>query len=101
MKISAVIITYNEEKNIEACLASLEKIADEVVVVDSFSTDKTEEICRKRGAHFYQKTFVDYASQKNYANERASHSWILSIDADERLSVDLRKSFLNLKNENP
>ena len=66
MKISAVIITYNEERNIERCLKSLEGVADEIIVVDSFSTDRTAEICRNFGVNFVEHPFADFATQKNF-----------------------------------
>lgn len=98
-KISAVIITYNEEKNIERCLTSLRGIVDEIVVLDSFSTDKTEEICRQAEVQFSQHEWLGYAGSKNVANEKASNDWILSIDADEALSEELAKSILSIKNQ--
>ncbi len=96
-KISAVIITMNEEKGIERCLMSLDDIADEIIVVDSFSTDKTQEVCNRHGVRFVQHEFSGYMDQKNYAVSLASHKTILSLDADEALSDDLRKSILEVK----
>ncbi|MEW6076579.1 MAG: glycosyltransferase family 2 protein [Thermodesulfobacteriota bacterium] len=98
MKISAVIITHNEERNIRRCLASLRDIADEIVVVDSYSTDRTGEICREMGAVFLQHPFEGHIEQKNYALSRASHDYVLSLDGDEALSDDLRQSILAAKN---
>ena len=98
-KISAVIITYNEERNIARCLDSLKDVADEIVVLDSFSTDGTEEICRQKKAVFIQHEWIGYASSKNIANEKASNDWILSIDADEALSEMLIDSILKIKNQ--
>jgi glycosyltransferase involved in cell wall biosynthesis len=98
-KISAVIITYNEEKFIEKCLASLNGIADEIVVVDSFSTDGTEEICKKYNVKFVQHPFQGYRDQKNYALKLASHKNILSLDADEALSEKLRESIIAIKDK--
>jgi glycosyltransferase involved in cell wall biosynthesis len=95
--ISAVIITYNEEKFIEKCLSSLEGIADEIVVVDSFSTDSTEDICKKHNVRFVKHKFEGYCDQKNYALKLASNKNILSLDADEALSDELRKSILAVK----
>lgn len=97
-KISAVIITLNEERNIERCLNSVLKVADEIVVVDSFSTDSTRSICEKFGARFIQNTFTGYRDQKNFAIEQASFDFILSLDADEALSPELEKSILEVKN---
>jgi glycosyltransferase involved in cell wall biosynthesis len=97
--ISAVIITYNEEKNIGRCLDSLKGVADEVIVVDSFSTDKTEEICVEAGAQMYWNAFEGYAQQKSWAIEKATHNYILSLDADEVLSDCLRDAILQVKKD--
>lgn len=97
ISLSAVIITYNEERNIERCLVSLQGIADEIVVVDSFSIDKTEEICQQYKVKFIQNKFEGHIQQKNYAISCASNEWILSLDADEALSDELKKSILNIK----
>jgi glycosyltransferase involved in cell wall biosynthesis len=91
-KISAVIITFNEELFIDKCLASLEGIADEIVVVDSFSTDATEQICKKYNVRFVKHEFEGFRDQKNYALKLATHKNILSLDADEALSDKLRES---------
>lgn len=99
--ISAVIITCNEERNIARCIHSLRGVADEIVVVDSGSTDRTEEICRQAGVVFEHHDWAGYAEQKNYADSLASHPWIFSIDADEALSDELRDSLLNFKNTSP
>ncbi len=97
-KLSAVIITYNEEKNIERCILSLEGIADEIVVLDSFSTDRTREICEKYKVKFFTHHFDDYIEQKNRAITHAAYPHILSLDADEALSDILRTSILQVKN---
>jgi len=96
-KISAVIITFNEERNIARCLQSVKDVADEVVVVDSYSTDRTEEICRSFGVVFIQNEWLGYSGQKNYANAQASYDHILSIDADEALSETLREEIIKQK----
>ena len=96
-KISAVIITFNEEKYIEKCISSLEEIADEIIVVDSFSTDRTEDICGKFNVRFSKHKFDGYVEQKNYAMSLASYPYILSLDADEALSDELKKSILGIK----
>ncbi len=96
-KISAVVITFNEEKKIAACLASLQGVADEIVVMDSFSTDNTESICRQFGAKFYQQAWAGYGQQKNDAAAKASNDYILSLDADEALSAQLQQTLLGLK----
>ncbi len=98
VEISAVIITYNEERNIRRCIESLQDIADEVLVVDSFSTDRTEDICREMGAVFLQHEFKGHIEQKNYALDKAGHDFILSLDADEALSDELRESVRSAKN---
>ena len=90
VKLSAVIITRNEEKNIGRCLKSLRGLVDEVVVVDSFSNDKTRAICESfPEVRFEQKEWQGYSATKNYANNKASGEYILSLDADEELSPDL------------
>jgi glycosyltransferase involved in cell wall biosynthesis len=96
-KISAVIITYNEENFIDNCLASIDGIADEVIVVDSFSKDSTEEICKKYNVRFIKHKFEGYRDQKNFALQIATYKNILSLDADEALSSELRESILAVK----
>ncbi|MGD0709899.1 MAG: glycosyltransferase family 2 protein [Bacteroidales bacterium] len=96
-QISVVIITLNEERNIERCLKSLEEVADEIIVLDSFSTDKTSEICQKFPVKFIQKEWMNYSASKNFANSNASYDYILSIDADEALSDELKRAILELK----
>ena len=93
MKISVVIIAYNEEDRLEDTLKSCQSIADEIVVVDSFSTDNTIGIAKKYNAVIYKKKFIDYGSQKNFALNKASYEWILNLDADERVSQILDKHF--------
>ncbi|MCQ2286461.1 MAG: glycosyltransferase family 2 protein [Bacteroidales bacterium] len=99
-KLSVVIITYNEERNIARCLESIHTIADEVVVVDSFSTDATPQICQQYGVRFIQHEWEGYVKQKNYANTLTSNDLILSLDADEALSEELKSSILDLKEQN-
>ncbi|MFA5818718.1 MAG: glycosyltransferase family 2 protein [Bacteroidales bacterium] len=98
-KISAVIITFNEELFIDKCLASIIGIADEIVVVDSFSTDATEEICKKYDVRFLKHEFEGYRDQKNFALRLATYKNILSLDADEALSDRLRESILAIKDK--
>ncbi|MBE6335450.1 MAG: glycosyltransferase family 2 protein [Lentimicrobiaceae bacterium] len=101
-KISVTIISLNEEDKIGKCLESLRDVADEVVVVDSFSTDSTKHICEEYGARFIEQKWLGYSEQKNLANDIATHDWILSIDADEVLSDELKKSILKIKeNDDP
>ena len=99
IKLSAVIITFNEEKNIGRCIESILDIVDEIVVVDSFSEDRTKEICLNYGVNFYQIKWQGYSESKNLANSKATNDWILSLDADEALSDKLKKSILNIKKE--
>ena len=99
INLSVVIITYNEEKNIGRCIDSVKTIADEIVIVDSFSTDDTKKICLEKGAKFFEHKFDGYIEQKNYALTLASFPYILSLDADECLSVDLIKSIAEVKND--
>jgi glycosyltransferase involved in cell wall biosynthesis len=98
-KISAVIITYNEELYIEKCLASLNGVADEIIVVDSFSTDSTEDICKKYNVRFIKHPFEGFMDQKNYALQFATYKNILSLDADEALSDQLKESILSIKDK--
>lgn len=101
MTITAVIITKNEEKNIKNCLDSVVKVADEIIVLDSFSTDNTATICEAYpSVRFIQKMWSGYAGSKNFANKQANSDYILSLDADEMLSDELQKSILNIKNSN-
>jgi glycosyltransferase involved in cell wall biosynthesis len=90
--ISATIITLNEETHIADCLASLD-IADEIIVVDSGSSDRTEEICRSHPkVRFFRQEWLGYGKQKNHAAGLATHDWILNLDADEQLSQTLRSA---------
>jgi glycosyltransferase involved in cell wall biosynthesis len=98
-KISAVIITVNEERRIGACLDSLTGVVDEIVVVDGYSEDRTPELCRERGARVVQTEWRGYATTKNFGNELASHDAILSIDSDEALSPELAGSIHSIRGE--
>jgi len=97
IKISGVIITYNEEKNIERCLKSLVDVCDEVIVLDSFSTDKTEEICKQFNVKFFQHKFDGHIQQKNRVISYSENDFILSLDADEVLSDKLKSEILKVK----
>ncbi|MDD0852564.1 glycosyltransferase family 2 protein [Halobacteriovorax sp. GB3] len=97
VKISAAIITFNEEKNIERCIKSLIDVVDEIVVVDSFSTDRTEEICKKYDVTFIQNPFAGHIQQKNFALEKATYDHVLSLDADEALDETLKGEILKVK----
>lgn len=100
MKISATIITLNEERNIARAMESL-RCCDEIVVVDSGSTDRTPEIAAKLGARLVDSPWGGYAPQKNLAAERAGNDWILSIDADEALSESLEAEIWQIKKNGP
>lgn len=96
MKLSAAIMTFNEEKNLDRTLKALEDICDEIVIVDSESTDRTEEICKKYGAKFIKQKWLGYGRQRNVAIENCSGRWILAVDADEELSPELRDRIKNI-----
>jgi glycosyltransferase involved in cell wall biosynthesis len=97
IELSVVIITFNEEKNIERCLKSVLAIADEIIVIDSFSTDKTKEICQNYGVKFIENKFLGHIEQKNFAITQAKHTYILSLDADECLDKDSIADILAVK----
>lgn len=98
-RITAVVITFNEERNIGRCLESLMPVVDEVVVLDSFSSDATADICHQHGVRFVTHEWEGYVATKNYANSLASNDLILSIDADEALSPELAESILAIKSQ--
>lgn len=98
VKISGVIITFNEEKYIERCIQSMLGIVDEIIVVDSYSTDKTKEICLKYNVVFIENEFKSFGDQKNFAVQQATFDYILSLDADEAISDTLKQSILEVKN---
>ncbi len=100
MKISATIITLNEELNVARAIESL-RCADEIVVVDSGSTDRTVEVAEKLGARVVESAWPGYANQKNHAAAQASYDWILSLDADESLSEALEAEIWRLKKTGP
>lgn len=99
--VSGVVITYNEEKNIARCIDSLRPVVDEIVVVDSFSKDRTKEICLAKGVRFVEHPFRSHIDQKNFAVTQASFPYILSLDADEYLSDELAQSILEVKKDWP
>jgi glycosyltransferase involved in cell wall biosynthesis len=90
--ISVILITYNEESDLPEALESLRGVADEIVVVDSGSTDRTREIAQDFGARIVSRPFTNFGEQKNFAAAQAAHGWLLSLDADERLSGQLREA---------
>ena len=95
IKISAAIITYNEEKNIKRCMDSLDFV-DEIVVVDSLSSDNTCAIAKELGAKVIDQKFLGHIDQKQLAVENCSNEWVLSLDADEEVSPELKASILEL-----
>lgn len=99
--ISAVIITRNEAHNIERCIASLHGVVDEVIVVDAASTDNTRELAAAHGAKVIVRAWTNYSDQKNFANEQACSPYILSMDADEALSPELKDSLLEVIKAGP
>ncbi len=103
IKISGTIITYNEEKHIERCIRSMIDVTDEIVVVDSFSTDRTKEICAELGKtlniRFFEHPFEGHIEQKNFAKNLTSYDYILSLDADEALNDVLRSEIASIKQD--
>ncbi|MCS6896060.1 MAG: glycosyltransferase family 2 protein [Bacteroidia bacterium] len=100
MELSAVIITYNAARHLRACIDALRSVADEIIIVDSGSTDSTAEIARGfPEVRWYERTFDGYGSQKNYANSLAQGKYILSVDADEVLSPELQRAILAEKGQ--
>ena len=95
--LSVVIITHNEAKNIARCMDSVQGVADEVIVMDSFSSDNTPSIVKEKGGILHQQQFAGYGAQKNDASALASGAFILFLDADELLSDDLQKDILEQK----
>src|ERR1700751_5892911 len=94
--LSACIITYNEADRIEACLRSVD-FCDEIIVVDSHSTDRTRELAAACGARVIERDWPGYRSQKQFAVDAARHEWVLCLDADERVSPELRAEILALR----
>ncbi|MGV3502428.1 MAG: glycosyltransferase family 2 protein [Adhaeribacter sp.] len=97
VQLSVVIITLNEERNLGRCLESVQGLADDIVVVDSYSTDNTQAIAGQYGARFIQRRFDGYVNQKNFADQQAAYPHILSIDADEVLSPELALEISKIK----
>jgi glycosyltransferase involved in cell wall biosynthesis len=100
-QLSATLITYNEERDLPQALASLDGVADDIVVIDSGSTDRTCAVATERGARVAFRAFKSFGEQKNFAATQASHDWVLSLDADEALSPELRASLLAWKSSTP
>lgn len=99
MKLSVALITHNEEKNLARTLRAVKDIADEIVIIDSGSTDKTEEIALQFGAKFYTESWQGYGKQKNSAIAKCSGEWILNLDADEEVSLQLACEIANIVHE--
>lgn len=95
--VSGVIITYNEERNIARCIDSMADVVDEIVVVDSHSSDQTKAICLSKGVRFVEHAFEGYGEQKNLALDLARHDVVLFLDADEALSEELRESIRKVR----
>ena len=102
MPITTIILTLNEEIHLERCLASLKNICQEIIIVDSFSKDKTQIIAENHGCRFVQHEFKTHSDQLNWALENMiiKTEWVLRIDADEYLSQELKTSLIELKWEN-
>ena len=99
MKISACLIVCNEEKNLPRCLASIVPVVDEIVVIDSGSTDSTVALAQSFGARVITQSWLGYVGQKNFALDQASHPWVLSIDADEELSPEFAAAITRLRQD--
>jgi len=99
VKISVCLITLNEERNLPRCFKSVAPLADEIVVIDSGSTDATVKIARQSGARVIQQNWLGYVGQKNFALSQAAHPWVLSIDADEEISPALAAAITRVKND--
>lgn len=95
LPLSIAIITYNEEENLPRTLEAIKDIATEIIVIDSFSADKTVEIAKKYGAKVFSEEWKGFRNQKNSALEKTTQPWILFLDADEVVSPELKKSILN------
>ncbi|MCC6600288.1 MAG: glycosyltransferase family 2 protein [Crocinitomicaceae bacterium] len=95
--LSVAIITFNEERNIRRCLESLSGVADEIVVVDSFSTDATEAICKEFGTRFIKHPFEGHIEQKNFALQQCTNNYVLSLDADEAIDSKLQNAIVEVK----
>ncbi|HXX99534.1 MAG TPA: glycosyltransferase family 2 protein [Candidatus Limnocylindrales bacterium] len=96
-QLSVCLVAQNEQENLPRLLRSVQGIADEIVVVDGGSSDRTQEVARTHGAKVFFRAFTNHADQKNYAASLASHEWIFLLDADEELSEELKASVRNWK----
>ncbi len=100
-RLTATLVTLNEEQNLLRVLTSLADLADEIILVDSGSTDRTCEIARRHGARIFTRAWTGFADQRNFAAAQSSHEWILALDADEELSSELRASLRAWKESPP
>ena len=100
LKLSAIIPTFNEEKNIEAAIQSV-LFVDEIIIIDSYSTDNTIDIAKKYNVRIIQRTFDNFSNQKNYAIEHAKYEWIILLDADERIGEKLKVEIQNTIKKGP
>jgi len=100
MKISGLVITYNEEKNIKTCLESMFLVCDEVVVIDSLSVDKTLEIAKELGAKVYSQAFLGDGPQRTFGLQYCKNEWVLNLDADEKLDFDAIECIKKLNLDN-
>lgn len=100
--LTTIILTYNEEKNIQACIESVKSISKRIIVLDSYSNDKTMEIAKKMGADTYSRKFVSQSDQFRYAldNLQISTKWVMKFDADERLTIESSKEIDDICNNN-
>ncbi len=99
VQLSVVIITFNEEKNIGRCIDSVKNIADDIVVIDSYSKDDTKKICESKGVRFIEHKFEGHIEQKNWAITQAKHPYVLSLDADEAVDETLESSIKAIKKD--
>jgi glycosyltransferase involved in cell wall biosynthesis len=100
-RLSVCLVAQNEQENLPRILRSVQAIADEIILVDGGSTDRTQEIARDYGAKVFARPFTNHADQKNYAASLASHDWIFLLDADEELTDGLKESVRQWKNDQP
>jgi len=100
-QLSVIIITHNEEENILRCILSVKDLADEILVVDSFSSDRTVEICNASGCKVISHEFEGYGQQKQFGVEQAGNDWILSLDADEVVTDELKQEIRTLMQKEP
>jgi len=99
-KISGLVITYNEEKNIEDCLHSMFLVCDDVIVIDSYSKDDTVKLAKKMGAVVIQQNYLGDGEQRNFGLQYCKHNWVLNLDADERLDSDFVTTIKSLDLDN-